>query len=91
LGGLARAARYDPAEYMAPARAAFKASFESQVDPEGTLTPAERARRAEALRRAFYARLTLASLKARKARKKAAARANKATSSIPANEGSVPA
>jgi len=50
------------------ARAAFRSSFEDQVDPERKLPPAERARRAEHLRGAHYARLALASARARRAR-----------------------
>ncbi|MGH3574069.1 MAG: hypothetical protein ACRDUW_19985 [Pseudonocardiaceae bacterium] len=44
------------------------ARFERQVDPDNTLAPAERARRAEAARRAHMQRLALASSKARRAR-----------------------
>jgi hypothetical protein len=51
------------------ARAALEAKFERQVDPEGILPPDERARRAESARKAHYARLALASAKARRARK----------------------
>lgn len=43
--------------------------FEDQVDPERTLTPGERARRAEHARKAYFARLALKSAKARAARK----------------------
>jgi hypothetical protein len=49
----------------APARAAFMAGFERQVDPEGQLPEAERRRRAEFARRAYFARLAYASAKAR--------------------------
>lgn len=52
----------------APARAAFLATFEAKVDPDGVLDPAERARRAEHARRAHFQRLALASVKARRAR-----------------------
>ena len=45
--------------------AAFMAKFEVQVDPEGVLTPAERARRAEHARKAHMARLALKSSRAR--------------------------
>jgi hypothetical protein len=53
----------------APGRAAFMSRFERQVDPSGTLTPAERARRAEAARKAYFTRLALASSRARAARR----------------------
>ena len=53
------------------ARDALLAKFEQQADPDGTLDPAERARRAEHLRKAHYARLALASAQARRDRKAA--------------------
>jgi len=56
----------DPREITAKARAAFLAKFEQQADPEGVLPLEERRRRAESLRRAHFARLALASVKARK-------------------------
>ncbi|MFF8839911.1 hypothetical protein [Streptomyces sp. NPDC015130] len=62
----------DPAAHTAPARKAFLDRFEREVDPDGTLTTAERARRAEHARRAYFKRLALASSRARAA--KAAAR-----------------
>jgi hypothetical protein len=66
IGGLTLAATHDPHEYTAPARHAFLAQFEHQVDPEGTLLPAERARRAEAARKLYFARLALKSAQARR-------------------------
>jgi len=48
------------------ARAALMAQFEQQADPEGKLLPAERAKRAEHLRKAHFKRLALASAKARR-------------------------
>lgn len=44
----------DPAARTAKARAAALERFERQVDPDGTLPPAERARRAEAARKAHF-------------------------------------
>jgi hypothetical protein len=41
------------------------ARFEQQVDPDGLLTPAERQRRAEAARRAYFAGLAFRSALAR--------------------------
>lgn len=61
----------DRTEATAPARTAFLARFEAEVDPEGILSPAERERRAGWARRAYFTRLALASAKAR--RRKAAA------------------
>jgi hypothetical protein len=54
-----------------PARQAFLDRFERQVDPDGTLLPEERAKRADAARRAYFARLALKSSKARAARRAA--------------------
>ncbi|MEY8013837.1 hypothetical protein [Mycobacterium servetii] len=42
--------------------------FAHQVDPDGTLPPAERAKRAESLRRAHFKRLALKSAQARRRR-----------------------
>jgi hypothetical protein len=62
-------ARHDARETTANGRAAFLARFEVQVDPDGTLAPEERRRRAEHARRAYFTRLALASAKARRARR----------------------
>lgn len=51
-----------------PARQALLARFEQQVDPDGILDPAERAKRAEHARQAHYKRLALKSAKARRER-----------------------
>lgn len=59
----------------ARARAALLAKFEKEVDPEGTMLPAERAKRAEHLRKAYYTRLALKSAQARRASKQLAANA----------------
>jgi hypothetical protein len=56
----------------APARAALNARFEAEVDPDGTLDPAERAQRVRNLRVAYYTRL--ARLSAASRRKAAQAR-----------------
>jgi hypothetical protein len=52
-------------EHTAPARQAFLNRFERQVDPDGILPPAERARRAEQARKAHMTGLALRSAKAR--------------------------
>jgi hypothetical protein len=44
----------------------LKAKFEREVDPEGKLSPQERAKRAEYARRAHMQRLALKSAKARR-------------------------
>ena len=49
-----------------PGRDAFLARFEHEVDPDGQLTPEERSRRAESLRKAYFARLALKSAQARR-------------------------
>lgn len=57
----------------APAREAFMARFEREVDPDGTLDPAERARRAENARKAYFADLSLKAAKARRRNRRSAA------------------
>ena len=59
----------DRSAATAPARSAFRDSFERAVDPEGVLPPAERALRATHARKAHMLKLALASARAR--RKKA--------------------
>lgn len=50
------------------ARQAALEKFEREVDPDGVLLPDERVRRAESLRRAYFARLALKSAQARRRR-----------------------
>lgn len=50
------------------ARQAFIEKFEREVDPDGVLEPAERSKRAEHARTAWYQRLALKSAAARRAR-----------------------
>jgi hypothetical protein len=60
-------AKSDPVEGTAAARQAFLVDrFERQADPLGQLDPAERARRAEHLRKAHFKRLALASARSRR-------------------------
>ena len=61
----------DASARTAPGRKAFLDRFERQVDPNGELSPAERARRAEHARKAYFARLALKSARARRARSRA--------------------
>jgi hypothetical protein len=49
-----------------PARDKFLERFEREVDPEGTLSPDERLRRAEHAKRAYMLRLAKRSSRARK-------------------------
>jgi hypothetical protein len=62
---------YDSRELTAPARAAFMASFEAAVDPDGVLPDAERQRRAEHARKAHMTRMALLSARARSTQEKA--------------------
>jgi hypothetical protein len=62
----------DPSARTAAGRAAFLDRFEKQVDPDGTLSPDERARRAEHARKAYFASLALKSAQARRRKGKAA-------------------
>ncbi len=55
----------DPTSATAPARSAFNARFDREVDPDGVLPAAERARRAEYARKAYFTRLAYLSVKAR--------------------------
>lgn len=72
LGGYSKAAKYPPAELTAAARQAFAAKFLIEVDAATpSLDDAERQRRAELLRKAYFARLALTSAKARRQRAEA--------------------
>jgi hypothetical protein len=59
----------DPTERTRPAREAFDARFEREVDPGGRLPEAERKRRAASARKAHFARMALKSAQARRAKK----------------------
>ena len=63
-------ATQDPRMTTQPARDAFLARFEREVDPDGSLPVAERRRRAEAAKKAYFNRLALKSAKARQARRR---------------------
>jgi hypothetical protein len=58
----------DRSARTANARKAMLDKFEQQVDPDGVLTPAERAKRAEHARKAHFKRLALKSAQARRRR-----------------------
>jgi hypothetical protein len=68
IGGHAAAATHDTRELTAPARKAFNLRFVDEVDPDRVLPQAERERRAEQARKAYFARLALRSAQARKRR-----------------------
>ena len=61
----------DSREITARGRGAFLARFEHLVDPEGALDLAERRRRAEHARRAYFTRLSLAAVQAKRAKRAA--------------------
>jgi hypothetical protein len=61
-----RAFPLDSRETTAAGRAAFLDRFEREVDPTDVLPPEERQRRAKAAKSAYFSRLSLAALKARK-------------------------
>lgn len=63
----------DRSARTAPARKAALDRFEREVDPEGVLLPAERAKRAENARQVYFKRLALKSAQARKRRSGGAA------------------
>ena len=69
LGAHRMHAMYDSKETTAKGREAFMSKFEREVDPDGTLPPDERQRRAEHLRKAYFTELALKSVQSR-ARKK---------------------
>ena len=56
----------DRSARTAPARSAFLERFEREVDPDGVLDPADRAKRAEHARRAYFLKLAYQSAKARR-------------------------
>jgi hypothetical protein len=60
--------QHDRVEGTAAARRTFLDRFEAMVDPERVLPEAERRRRAESARKAYFTRLALASSRARQAR-----------------------
>ncbi|ORT46551.1 hypothetical protein [Frankia sp. KB5] len=61
---------WDRAARTQPARAAMLRRFEQQVDPDGVLDPAERARRAEYARKAHMQLLALRSAQVRRERRR---------------------
>jgi hypothetical protein len=57
---------------MEPAKRGFRARFERQVDPDGTLSPQERAVRTDMAIKAHMASLALKSSRSRQRKRKAA-------------------
>lgn len=66
LGAHSMHAKHDSKKTSEPGRQAFLNSFEKQADPDGTLDPKERARRAEHLKKAYFTRLALLSAQKRR-------------------------
>jgi hypothetical protein len=64
------------------AREKFLASFEQQVDPDGKLSPQERAKRAEQAKKAYFLVLSLKSAQARRRAKTLVAEAAAAEAEI---------
>ena len=56
----------DPMARTAPARKASMERFEREVDPDGVLDPADRARRAEHARKAYFTSLAFKSAQSRR-------------------------
>lgn len=78
VGAYQQHATHDVKKTTAAARRAFLATFIDQVDPQRTLPEAERQRRAEAARKAYYARLALKSARVRRERARAKGEQNEA-------------
>ncbi|MDQ1304506.1 MAG: hypothetical protein QG671_333 [Actinomycetota bacterium] len=67
IGGHAKWAKEpDRSAATAKARRAQLDRFDKQVDPDGVLTPQERAKRAESARKEYYTRLAFLSAQARR-------------------------
>jgi hypothetical protein len=69
LGAHAVHSKYDSREITAAGRAKFLERFLDEVDPSRVLPEAERLRRAEHARSAYFTRLAYQSAKARRARR----------------------
>ena len=69
IGAYTLHATHDPRQTTKPAREAFLARFEREVDPGSHLPEAERHRRAEAAKKAYFSRLALMSAQARRAQR----------------------
>jgi hypothetical protein len=65
--------RHEAGQMTAIARAGFLARFEREVDPDNALDPIERRRRAEHARRAYFIRLSLAAVQAKRVKRAAQA------------------
>ena len=63
--------KVDSRQHTEPARRAFLSRFEKQVDPDGTLPEAERLRRAEHAKQAYFTALSYKAARARSQRRNA--------------------
>jgi hypothetical protein len=70
IGAYQLHATHDPKVTTQKARQAFLKRFEDEVDPDCSLPEAERLRRAEATRSAYFTRLAYKSAQARRSRRK---------------------
>lgn len=68
IGAARLHALYSTYETTKAARTAYFAKFEREVDPDGTLDPAERAVRAQSARKAHMLRMAMKSAQSRKER-----------------------
>jgi len=68
VGAYSLHAQRDARETTSAGRAAFLARFEREVDPDGQLPGEERARRAEAAKKAHFTKMAIASARARRRR-----------------------
>ena len=59
-------AQVDSRDHTEPARRAFMSRFEDEVDPNRVLSKTERQRRAEQAKKAYFTRLALRSVQARR-------------------------
>ncbi len=66
IGAYSLHAQYSPHETTKAARHAFLSKFLDEVDPERVLPEDERLRRAQAARQAYFAKLALKSVQARR-------------------------
>ncbi len=69
IGAYRLHATHDSREITSKARETFLGRFEREVDPDGTLPEAERLRRAEHAKKAYFSQLARKSAIARRARK----------------------
>lgn len=74
IGAYVMHSRNDSRAVTAKARATFMGRFEVEVDPDAVLPAAERARRAAAARKAYFARLAFRAAQARRRKAKEGSR-----------------